>query len=234
MLLADLQINKNNYSQHYNDGCVDDNPNDSNSGWCYLNPLSGFTTKQVETLNNKYRTYYWYNIGSVGTVWKKPPPKDEEPSYCTDLKLTAPGDLKPLGGNMYEYVPEKDATFQVQPSFSNGPVPLDYRWKAAENTIDWSFTPSEIAPKAEMITPTIPTPPEDTDNKVEVNLANSLFTALPLASQVTVSDSTSSEISGVSGIGQLPYNNFGLFYDRKPTDTQIRILEEILMWIQII
>lgn len=161
-----------------------------------------------------YGGYEWVDIGSDISIWKAettPPPS----SYCTGLEITSPN-MKKIGVNTYEFTPDTDATFNVLPSFSNGEVPLDYRWNADENQVDWTFTPS-LPPEAEIMEepefPTFPDNTGDTDNKVEVNLANSLFTALPLASQISVSDSASGTVSGISGAGQIPYNNYGLFYD---------------------
>lgn len=88
-LVADLSMRKASYNaDHKNtaEGCaVPASPGDpSNVGWCYLTP-SGYPTQTVMS-NGTARTFYWYPIGSVATVWKKPAPPP--PASCTDLQVT--------------------------------------------------------------------------------------------------------------------------------------------------
>lgn len=73
VLLADLAILQSNFAAHQNEGCKA-NVNDPASGWCYIEPAGGYPNYQTEPVyTTTNRTYYWYNIGSVGSVWKKPP-----------------------------------------------------------------------------------------------------------------------------------------------------------------
>jgi len=92
VLLADLAMNKADLAANHANfmqGCpTNDINNPSTLGWCYLTP-SGYPTQTVMS-NSVARTYYWYPIGSVGTVWKKPAPPP--PAECTNLIVT-PGTL---------------------------------------------------------------------------------------------------------------------------------------------
>lgn len=166
------------------------------SAWEVFSPANYNPVPQVKQVYNaitdKYATYYYVNIGTVSTIWK--PIQSPPSSFCTGLQLTAPGDLKPLGGNMYEYVPEKGATFNVLPSFSNGPVPLDYRWNAKEFKIHFESMGTSA------------------NNKVPANLSRDLFTAVASTAS-NLSSSATQPIS--SAVGNLvPYIvNYGKFFD---------------------
>lgn len=88
VLLADLAIRKTNYAAHKNDGCVSNDVNNSNSGWCYMDPKTNEPTKNFLTENvftTADHTFYWFDIGSVATVWKK---FQALPNVCTELKAT--------------------------------------------------------------------------------------------------------------------------------------------------
>lgn len=133
VFLGDLALKKTNYPQNFEKGCFNNDVNNTNSGWCYLSAKAGYPTEDVTTPSGTYKnTFYWYPIGSVSTVWKKPqaPPA----SYCTGLSITAPGapTLTPSTNAAYDYEmpPLTEATFNVIPTFSTTPVPLDYRWTA--------------------------------------------------------------------------------------------------------
>lgn len=94
VLLADIAIHKLNYAAHKNDGCVNNDYNNINSGWCYLDPKTNVPTKDFPTetvFTSTNHTYYWFPIGSVATVWKKFTPIN----ICTELKATL-DDKKPI------------------------------------------------------------------------------------------------------------------------------------------
>lgn len=128
-LVTDLAIRKINYNDHKTDGCVGGDVNNANSGWCYLNPYTYNSYPKV-TLNQggTNRTYYWYPIGSVASIWKKPP---QTPAVCDDLSLAIS-----QGGNTYSpsnltgLQPNQPMNLVVTPTFnpSNQSVPLEYRW----------------------------------------------------------------------------------------------------------
>lgn len=69
-LVVDLALLKSNYPRNFSRNCA-------NGGWCYLDPrtqakTAAFSTQDI-SVNNTPRTFYWFPIGSVATVWKKPP-----------------------------------------------------------------------------------------------------------------------------------------------------------------
>lgn len=91
--IGDYAIRKDQYVQggsfganpqpgpHWDDGCINNNVNDPGSGWCFLQPkadigLDGEPYEVTPVITNNapstMRNYFWYPIGSVGTVWRKP------------------------------------------------------------------------------------------------------------------------------------------------------------------
>jgi|GEM_PF-2606660 len=119
VLVADLAINKANYSAHKNDGCVNNDVNDSNSGWCYIDPKDNEPTKNYPTENvftTANHSFYWFDIGSVATVWKK-----ANPNICTELKATL-DDKNPIQINNTDAYPMtvNGITFSPQNTIPKG------------------------------------------------------------------------------------------------------------------
>lgn len=119
VLLADMAIHKLNYEAHKIDGCVNNDYNNINSGWCYLDPKTNVPTKDFPTetvFTSTNHTYYWFPIGSVATVWKKFTPLN----ICTDLKATL-DDKNPIQiENTTAYALSVDSiTFAPNPTVPN-------------------------------------------------------------------------------------------------------------------
>lgn len=75
--IGNLAIRQDNYhAPNYNSGCIGNNINNPASGWCYVNPPAGYerdnTVFSGGSLSENQRLFYWFPIGSVGTVWRKP------------------------------------------------------------------------------------------------------------------------------------------------------------------
>ncbi len=198
ILILDLGLPKSKLSQANN-----------GSAWEVFSPANYNPVPQVKQVYNaitdKYATYYYVNIGTVSTIWKPvktPPPS----SYCTGLELSGPGELKKIGDGSYEYVPEKGASFNVLPSFSNDPVPLDYRWNAKEFTINWGDMGIGSTPESSKVQlPGGNTP-------VQANLSRMLFAAVASPSSSMSSQITQSA-TGITG-NLVPYIvNYGKFFD---------------------
>lgn len=89
-LIRDLALFKNDQNNADKPSCTNDGvigaTKDFNGKWCTLDPpnLSGVENAEI----NDGKQYYWFQIGSVATVWRKPaaPPLN----VCEDLKLTKP------------------------------------------------------------------------------------------------------------------------------------------------
>lgn len=131
-LIADLAIRKSNYPANKTKGCAAGGVNDPNSGWCYLNPISGYQTETVYTSSNK--TFYWFPIGSVATVWQESTP--QPPAACADLTLSISQDGNTYSpGNLNGLEPNQPMSMTVTPTFdpSNQTVPLEYQWTGTHN-----------------------------------------------------------------------------------------------------
>jgi hypothetical protein len=213
VLLADLAIRKSNYATHGGDGCYNNDVNSPNSGWCYLPPPSGYPTQQVFTTQN--RTYYWFPIGSVATIWQKPTPPPPS-NYCDDLDIIAPDTLEYLGGNTYRYTPNTEATFVVEPHFAgSGPAPpLDYRWNATEwnqtFTTGGQFGGVSKSPEFELV------------DKSKVNIKNleQLFSAK--FQEISDTKSLQADLLAAdipTATQQFALDQYGLFYDSKNVGT---------------
>lgn len=98
-LIADLAISKGNYTSNSGKGCTNpENINDSQNGWCYLKPSASYPTENVFTTAQK--TFYWFPIGSVATVWREPPPPPPNTCQALSIKLT-PNTVVINGKNSY-------------------------------------------------------------------------------------------------------------------------------------
>ncbi|MEZ4087807.1 MAG: hypothetical protein R3B71_05795 [Candidatus Gracilibacteria bacterium] len=133
-LIADLAILKTNFAANGKKGCGA-NINASDSGWCYLNPNNYNSYPKVQVgKGGTPRTYFWYPIGSVASIWKKPETPPE--AVCTGLDLTIA-----QGGNTYNannpagIQPNQPMQLNVTPSFNpaNQSIPLKYRWTGMLN-----------------------------------------------------------------------------------------------------
>lgn len=81
-LIAHRGIKKTNYPENENNGCVDNDINDPDSGWCYLPSPDDYPTETVRTTSD--RTFHWFPIGSVATVWREEVEEEEQP-VCEEL-----------------------------------------------------------------------------------------------------------------------------------------------------
>lgn len=121
VLIVDMAIKKTNYEKNKSLSCVNNDVNDTKSGWCLLTPNSKFQTEQVFTTENK--TFYWLPIGSVATVWREPttPP---QPNVCQSLTASLdPKTININGQTAYHIVVNK-------PTFTpKNEIPADAKLK---------------------------------------------------------------------------------------------------------
>lgn len=141
-LVKHIAIQQSAFATGKNHACGEPGYNATNA-WCNA-PVTGYP------LEPGYTDYHWFPIGTVSTVWKKPttPPPS---SMCTGLTITNPTapilkeTTSPLQvPKTYEMTPNTETTFSVLPSFSNGEVPLDYRWEAMPLTFPMSATTGSV------------------------------------------------------------------------------------------
>lgn len=151
-----------------------------------------------------YEGYVWANIGSDISIWKAP---TQQTSECIGMELSGPGELKKVGTGLYEYVPDEDATFNVLPSFSNGTVPLDYRWQAEEFKINWAGIGSGSASE----TSKVQLPGGNTP--IEAALPRDLFAAVASPAD-SMSPGMSQNVTTSPLEGMIPYIvDYGDFFD---------------------
>lgn len=122
VLLRDLAIDAANYDNNYDQGCINNDVSNPNSGWCYMDPLPGYPTENVQIANKTF-AYYWFPIGSVVSIWKKPPPPP--PQECLNLSINPTG---PFTANQ---LPQN---INIS-SLTSGGLTLDYRWTATQNGV---------------------------------------------------------------------------------------------------
>lgn len=97
-LIVHRGIKKSNYPDNEASLCADNNVNTAGNGWCYLATPAGnpaFTTQQVN-IRGTNRTFHWFPIGSVATVWKEKPPV---PSECISLSAELTGETERTENN---------------------------------------------------------------------------------------------------------------------------------------
>ncbi|MBI4994321.1 hypothetical protein HZC21_01595 [Candidatus Peregrinibacteria bacterium] len=88
VLIGPVAILQKNYSKNYNKGCNKEGSFTNNeNGWCYIPPPSGFKAEVLSTPSGPH-TFYWFPIGNVATVWKKPPPPQPPPLPPATLTVT--------------------------------------------------------------------------------------------------------------------------------------------------
>lgn len=129
VLLADMAIHKLNYAAHKNDGCVNNDYNNINSGWCYLDPKTNVPTKDFPTetvFTSTNHTYYWFPIGSVATVWKKFTPLN----VCTELKATL-DDKNPIKYNGKDAYPMSVNVIKFDPQ-NTIPKGAELKWTTSD------------------------------------------------------------------------------------------------------
>lgn len=87
ILLRDLVMLRSHYPAHFGDGCpVEGGLTNPNSGWCYADLPHDANGNYIYQTGDVIRpgatplTYYWFPIGSVASVWKKPPPPVPPPT----------------------------------------------------------------------------------------------------------------------------------------------------------
>jgi len=85
-LIADIALRKTNYPQNFARGCGTGDVNDPNAGWCFLTPNAGPQMVPVQTSSGAHM-FYWYDIGSVGSVWKKPTPPPPPQISCANITV---------------------------------------------------------------------------------------------------------------------------------------------------
>ncbi len=137
-LIADFAMYKKNYPQNFLKGCVSNDATNAESGWCQTYP-DNYKSYEKSLVNKNF--FYWFPIGSVGTIWKTPL-APSQPLACTGLTL-----------NPSSWVAGKPTTFTVTPTFSdNKNHNLDYEWKAShwfgdsEKFFDVNLNPEKILP----------------------------------------------------------------------------------------
>lgn len=103
VLLANQAILQRNYSLNHDKGCtLPGGFSNNENGWCYISPPAGYETEVVQTPSGSY-TFYWYPIGSVATVWRKPPP-----SYDDNPPDVLPNDIDRLYADIDDAIDRKD------------------------------------------------------------------------------------------------------------------------------
>jgi hypothetical protein len=214
ILLADMAIRKSHFEAHKTDGCVDNNVNNANSGWCYLDPTTNPDTANYPVQNVTKadpgkdavtRKYYWYPLVSVGTIWKKPPPQEK---VCNGLTI-APTSVQASTPTL----------FSVTPSFSGtGTTPeLDYKWSATNGQFKDSQTTGSYAD-----------PPvyEKDDNGVEdtnsyYSGSNGTATTIDV---IAVKEGTTTEIPACKATLNIPPTQQGQCLQLNPTAISLPIL----------
>lgn len=91
VLIADLAIKKTNWNSNKTKGCAANGDiNDSSSGWCYLDPnnYNSYPKVTVTKAPSTAHTYFWYPIGSVASIWKKPVAPPPPQLACQSIDLT--------------------------------------------------------------------------------------------------------------------------------------------------
>jgi hypothetical protein len=121
VLIRDLATLKNTGDPLNSPSCTNDGTSSSNydydGNWCTL-PAPNYSGVEG-TLNDSStgnKTYYWYRIGVVGTVWRKPPPVEA----CDSI------DISPTGPFVETELPK---TINITPHTTGG-LTLDYKWTA--------------------------------------------------------------------------------------------------------
>ena len=67
------------YQKTFDKGCNESgNLTNPSNGWCYIEPKAGYETAVITTPSGPH-TFYWFPIGNVATIWKKPPPTTPPP-----------------------------------------------------------------------------------------------------------------------------------------------------------
>ncbi len=116
-LVADLAISKGNYTSNSGKGCTNpENINDSQNGWCYLTPPAAYQTENVFT--TALKTFYWFPIGSVATVWREPPPPP--PNVCQSLSVKLHPNTVIINGKTSYPIKVDSLTFLPQNSVPQG------------------------------------------------------------------------------------------------------------------
>ncbi len=146
VLLADLAINKANYSTHKGDGCFDNKVNDPKSGWCYMDPKTNGPTKNFATetvFTSADKTFYWFDIGSVATVWKKATPQN----VCTELTATL-DDKNPIKINGKDAYPMSVNSITFAPT-NILPEGAELKWSTTDpNGQFWTYENITALPTA--------------------------------------------------------------------------------------
>jgi hypothetical protein len=140
-LIADSAMRKINYPDNFGTGCVNNDINNANSGWCYQPARSGYPTESVTSSSGTYtNTYYWYPIGSTATIWKKP--VEEQPPVCEEVTLDPPYVLAPGTTNYTARVRFSDGnSYQTTLNWGgNGTFSQGVNQTESDNTFNNSFT----------------------------------------------------------------------------------------------
>ena len=137
VLIADLAILESHYVDYGTTGCLGDSINTDKSGWCYLDPNQYNSYPKVTiSKGGTPRIYYWFPIGSVASIWKKPPVAQ---TICADLSLQITQNGATV--NQADVVADTPMTLKVTPTYlpAGKTVPLKYGWSAGTWTM-WFFT----------------------------------------------------------------------------------------------
>lgn len=121
VLIRDLAFKKNTGDATNSPSCENDGKSNSSydyvGNWCTL-PAPNYTGVEG-TLNDSStgdKTYYWYRIGVVGSVWRKA-------EACNSI------DINPTGPFMENELPK---TINITPHTTGG-LELDYKWTASNS-----------------------------------------------------------------------------------------------------
>lgn len=154
-LIADLAMEKGDYNADHKNtalGCGNNLNDPATKGWCYTGWSGNYPIEFVNTPSGNMK-YYWFPIGSVATIWKKPPVAVEA---CTKLDILQNGQV--ISGQSLAFNNNIN-NLTVDATTTPGLGPLKFKWDGK------SGQPSQI-----MGTFTSPT------NPLQVGPANPLTT----------------------------------------------------------
>ena len=117
-LIRNLALKRTHYWDNFFKGCIGNDVNNADSGWCYKNVLPGYQIAQVTSGSGTY-DYFWYPIGSVANIWRKPPPQQSCNSFQISPITLTEADLP--------------KTINITNVSTTGGLLLDYKW-TADNT----------------------------------------------------------------------------------------------------